>query len=303
MSDSSHVPDPIAELERARRAAESARRAAETASRVKSNLLRVMSHELKTPITAMQLNVRVLEEDPDVKASPRLREGLERLARCSRRLNHLVDTALYWARAESGRCRVSIAPFDLTRVAADVERELASYARQKGLDLIFSAAEVEPLSSDRRLTRLLVYVLVERAIQVTEHGVVNVAVSAGGGHHRIAVDDRATPIPAEDEQTMFDPLPLGDLHQRSGSGSGLGLYVVRDLCRTLGGDLTLEALGGGNRFVMRLPSAPAEDAPPSFREGPPSWRSYRDYRDREEESHGKPERDQPSEPPTLAAHR
>ena len=296
MSRQQQLQRTLAELERARRAAE-------TASRVKSNLLRMMSHELKTPITAMQLNVRVLEEDPDVQASPRLRDGLERIARSSRRLTHLVDTALYWARAESGRSRVAIAPFDLSLVACDVERELAPYAAQKGIELEVDAPALAPLSSDRRLARLLCYILLERAIQVTERGSVSLHLSCDHGYHRVAVSDSASPIDREEEQTLFDPLPLGDLHQRSGHGSGLGLYVVRDLVRTLGGEVTLSARGVGNLFTMMLPSSPAEDSAPSWREGPPSWRDTRIWR--EEEGHGQSQTDERERgnPPTLAVDR
>jgi signal transduction histidine kinase len=250
--------DTIAELERARHAAE-------MASRIKSNLLRVMSHELKTPITALQLNVRVLEEEPDAQRSPRLKEGLARVARSSRRLAHLVDAALYWARAESGRCTLQIAPVSLAALVQDVRAELADYAAQKGVALSVQTMELPAMSSDRRLARLLVYLLMERAVQVTQSGEVAVVTGREEGFQWLTVSDGGPLISREEEKLLFDPLPADDLHQRSGSGSGLGLYVVSDLARAIFGDVALVPGRRGNQLKLRLRSVSPEEAPHSWR--------------------------------------
>ncbi len=262
MSDAPRPPagelDTIAELERARHAAE-------LASRIKSNLLRVMSHELKTPITALQLNVRVLEEEPEVQGSARLKEGLGRVARSARRLAHLVDAALYWARAESGRCTLQLAPVSLAALVDDVRAELADYAAQKGLALDATLHALPALCNARRLARLLVYILTERAVQVTHSGEVAVVIGCQDGYQRVTVSDGGPLIGRDEEKILFDPLPADDLHQRSGSGSGLGLYVVSDLARAIFGEVALVRGGRGNQLELRLRNVSPEDAPHSWR--------------------------------------
>ncbi|MBL9037094.1 MAG: response regulator [Archangium sp.] len=243
-----HLQQTLNELEQARRALDAA-------NRVKSNFLRVMSHELKTPITAMQLHVRLLERDPQAKLSPKAADGLQRIFRSSRRLNHLVDTALHWARVESGRLRLELEPFNLGDVVTAVTTELGSYAQQKGLELAVTVEQPSPpmLTSDRKLAQLVLYNIVERAVQLTEEGVVRITLRHRDGAHHVSVRDGATQLDARDENELFDPLPLGDLHERSGGGSGLGLHVVRDLARAMGGDVELGPTEAtGNTFTLRL---------------------------------------------------
>jgi signal transduction histidine kinase len=133
--------DRQAELEGLLHELERARLHAELAGHVKSNFLRMMSHELKTPITAMQLYMRMLEGELSEHPSPRVREGTQGVSRCVRRLLHLIDITLQWARIESGRCRLSVEAFDLPRLVAEVASEVQGHAVRKALELHVSAPD------------------------------------------------------------------------------------------------------------------------------------------------------------------
>lgn len=251
------------ELARAVDDLQHARHAAEDANQIKRNFLRIMSHELKTPITAMQLHMRLLERDPDAGVSPKVRDGLDRIGRASRRLLHLIDTVLEWARVESGRCQLSMEELDLPSMVAAVAAELEAYAKQKqvAIEMRTTPAIVPCAIGDRRLVQLLIVNLLTRAVQVTPRGRVEVTIGfAEPSRHWIEVRDGSPQIPPAERAAIFDPLrPVKGLQEYSGSGSGLGLHVVRDIARAFDGDIALIPTDGpGNTFVLKLAAMPLE---------------------------------------------
>jgi signal transduction histidine kinase len=221
-----------------------AREAAESASRVKSNFLRMMSHELKTPVTAMMLQLQILMRPQILTDLPdEVAEGFYRLQRSIARLVHLVDTILEWARVESGRCQVASDPIELNDVTASAVRDVApqAIAKELSIDVTVGAAP-ERLIGDARLIRLITVNLLERAVKITEEGQIRVEVASHDGWASVSVSDGAPVISRAEEVELFDPLQTaGDLRRRGGAGSGLGLHVVRDLARAIGGDLRLAA--------------------------------------------------------------
>jgi len=279
-TDLIHLADTVArqqrELQLALEQVETARSLAEGASRVKSNFLRMMSHELKTPVTAMQLQLRILERDPEFAGDARLQEAVGRIWRSSRKLLCLVDTMLEWARVESGRCRVYAERFDLCAVVRDVLGELASYAEQKHVGLAVHVADgVAPdITSDRRLVHLILANLVGRALQLTSSGVVELRIDQSASVSRVSVKDLAQCASPEDRRELFEPISATkDLRWSGGAGSGLGLQVVRDIARAIDAEILFEHTSGpGNTLTLELPllnveNAPAPDAPVSAGSG------------------------------------
>jgi signal transduction histidine kinase len=211
----------------------------------------------------MQLHMRLLERDPDVTLAPKVQDGLDRIGRASRRLLHLIDTVLEWARVESGRCQLSMEELDLPSMVATTAAELEAYAKQKqvAIQTRTTPAVVPPAIGDRRLVQLLIVNLLTRAVQVTPRGPIEVTIGfAEPSRHWIEIRDGSPAIPSEERAAIFDPLrPMKGLQEYSGSGSGLGLHVVRDIARAFDGDIALLAgEGPGNTFVLKLPAVPLE---------------------------------------------
>ncbi len=235
-----------------------ARDLAESASRTKSNFLRMVSHELRTPVTAMQLLIHLLLRDNDVAASPKLRECFDRIRRSSQRLVHLVDTILEWARVESGRCTRSVESFDLPHLVGEVVNEIQDYAQRKKilLEVRTPPGGVAPLSNDPRLVGLIMANLVGRAVQITERGTVSIDIAVKDGVHVLTVSDGGERIPPERSAELFEPISSSqDLRWSGGAGSGLGLFVIRDIARAIEGDISLEpGSAAGNMLALRLPS-------------------------------------------------
>ncbi len=233
-----------------------ARELVETAGRVKTNFLRMVSHELRTPVTALSLQLQLLARQPAATSSQQRADGLARMSRSISRLLHLVDTVIEWARVESGRCHVTSEPIDLGQLAAGAVREVEPQTRAKAIDLVLDAPprDMPLLHNDPRLVRLVLINLLERAVRVSETGPVRVRVTHGDGGHRLHVVDGAPSITGAQRFDLFEPLlSTEDLALMKGAGSGLGLYVVRDIARAAGGDVFLrEDEHPGNAFEVVL---------------------------------------------------
>jgi len=235
---------------------------AELENRVKSGFLRMMAHELRTPITAMHLQMRLLEREAEVARSPGLREGLVRIAGSSQRLVQLIDTCIEWARVESRRRHLATETFDLLFLVSQVVTEFEGHAERKGIQIELDPSVVVSLSSDRKLARLALLNLVAYAVQNTDKGTVRIWVDTADGVRRIWVTDGGPPIAEGRREELFSPLQTSDdMKWQAGSGSGLGLYVVRDIVRAIGGDVVLHSTErSGNTFLLTLSGLPGAAA-------------------------------------------
>jgi signal transduction histidine kinase len=101
--------------------------------------------------------------------------------------------------------------------------------------------------------------LVGFVVQNAQSGRVDVSVVPMRSGLQVRVRDTAQRISSVDRADLFSPLEsIADVRWRSGHGSGLGLYVVRDLARAVDGDLDVDPAfsGPGNLFVLTLPALP-----------------------------------------------
>jgi len=229
-----------------------------------SHLLRVMSHELKTPVTALLLQVSVLQGPSKATLPARVQQGLERITRSSRRLLHLVDSLLEWARLDAGRFTMTVEPINVAELCHRITREMAGHAQAKSIELVVSPNESSTLvlQNDSRVVRLLLVSLIEHAIHVTDKGVVEIRHEVDATGSRIRVRDGSSSMNHEQRHEMLGSVrEIEVTNGHSGAGSGLGLRIVLDLARALGGDLQWEYEDPqSNVFVLSLTQASA----PSF---------------------------------------
>lgn len=243
------------EVEDALQQARAARDQAERASQAKTVFLSLVSHELTTPLQTMRLNLESLQRRPEGIPS-RHGEKLEKIARASRRLTELIESLLEFVRLESGRIRVQPEQVSLPDLAAMVLDDLSAHARQKGLEVRVRAEEPIPLANtDPRLFRLVLGNLVGNAIKYTETGSVEIVIDHGARGHRIRVIDTGPGIPPEKQATIFEPFTqLESLRHKHTPGVGLGLTLVREMVKALGGHVSVSSrVGEGSTFTLVLP--------------------------------------------------
>jgi signal transduction histidine kinase len=253
-----------AEEENARLVRQAARVAAlEELSRLKSEFISIASHELRTPLTGILgfselLSTGAITEDDQRQRYQRMvYEQAEQLAA-------LVDNLLDVSRIEAGRVQLHSTAIDLEEVVRSVLEPIRAAAPLHAL-----SAEIEPparrLHADAGKVRQVLVNLVGNAVKYSPAGgaVTVVARSESAtGLVRISVADQGLGIPPELRDRVFDRFQRVDTADTRGiRGTGLGLYIVKELVELHGGRVELESeVGRGSTFHVTLPASPQPDA-------------------------------------------
>jgi PAS domain S-box-containing protein len=229
---------------------------AEEAIRLRDEFLSLASHELKTPLTVLQLQLDTLNarmDASDVKVATKLR----RAAQSSERLGNLVESLLDVSRIATGRFALGLEQFDLVENAALVVDALRPTAAHAGSELSLEADRPvvgtwDPLRLEQVLTNLL-----SNAIKYGAGGAIRVSVREGAGEATLEVRDHGPGIPETHIDRLFQRFERGTASVRNYGGLGLGLYLIQEIVQAHGGSVAAEnAEGGGARFRVRLPIHP-----------------------------------------------
>jgi signal transduction histidine kinase len=245
------------QLQAALAAAEAARLQAEQASRVKSGFLGLISHELRTPVSTLQMNLQLLARDPEAALPEASQPRLARLRRAARQMAALIEGLLEYTRLEAGRLESRRESLDPAAIAAQLVHDHADGA-PAGVELRFEppATPLPPLQADPGLLRVVLGNLVGNALKFTRAGKVTVRLGIDGDSHLIEVADTGSGIAAEDLERIFEPFEqLEPVHRKSLPGVGLGLALVRQIVAAIGGRIEVEsAAGEGSTFRVWWPS-------------------------------------------------
>lgn len=212
-------------------------------------LLQFTSHELKTPIAG----VRALLQTLGMGAVPeaRKKEFLERGLHEVDRLEHLAETILAWQRSVAAADRVTRTPVDAKRLLEQVLEHRARTGVQETVELI----EVEDATvlADGDAFRVILENLLDNAKKYGG-GRTEVSAARDGGAWVLSIRDGGNGFPQADAEQLFDPFKRHK-HEGMTHGSGLGLFISRQLARRMRGELTArsEGPGRGAVFMVTLP--------------------------------------------------
>lgn len=235
---------------------------AQEASRAKSQFLANMSHEIRTPLGAVIGFAELLLESKSLSEEDR--EQVRTIIRNGRQLLKLVNEILDLSRVESKKTAIEKVQFPVQQLINEVTTLLKIQAESKGLDFqVQCSNDLVPavISDPTRLRQILINVI-GNAIKFTERGRVNVEVSSSIDPDnsrmcwlRIRVEDTGIGIRPEDVGRLFQTFSQADSSTRKKfGGTGLGLYLAKNLAQALGGDLILEKSepGVGSVFVITV---------------------------------------------------
>lgn len=228
----------------------------------KSQFLNLASHELRGPVTVLRGYVSMLEGGMLGKLNERgLRAASVMSAKVSE-MNELIEEMIDAARLEDGGLTLRMVDADLreiARSAVDAMGPMLGKSHRIELDLPDRRARVR-VDPDR--TRTIVTNLLSNAIKYSPRGgVIECRVSARGGIARVAVTDHGLGIAADQIPNLFKRFGrIITPETEHLKGTGLGLFLARQLARIQEGDITVvSAPGTGSTFSLQLPSAGAID--------------------------------------------
>jgi signal transduction histidine kinase len=210
------------------------------------------AHELRSPLTALRLQLQLLDRAPD--ETERL-EARERLGAAVERAIHLVEQLLALARSEPQEAAVDLEKVDLAAAAAEGIRDTHDLALARRIDLGLEAAPGLFILGDREALRTLVRNLVDNAVRYTPAGgTVQVRCRSSAQHALLEVSDSGPGIPAAEKERVFDRFYRRAASQEQ--GTGLGLAIVKAIAERHNARIDLdEAPGGGLHVVVGFPLA------------------------------------------------
>lgn len=259
------IADRFDRLEAARlQALEEVRRArdlAEANDRAKGEFLAHVCHEMRTPLTTVQLGTEDLQESAEVASHPELLEVLGLIYTEEKRLLRLINDLLDLGKIEAGKLDLTLKSVAVAEVVRDVAGTIGPLAAARGNALDVRAGEdLGTMRTDAgRLHQCLVNLL-SNANKFTDKGTVTLAVSRDGrdGDDWVTfrVTDTGVGMTPEQLGRLFQPYAqVGRLEAHKKEGIGLGLFITRKLCGLMGGSVSAEsAPGRGSTFIIRLPS-------------------------------------------------
>ena len=225
--------------------------------KLKDDFISTVSHELRTPLTPIKGYASLLLRRNDEIPAERRREALQSILERADHMHRLVEDLLLASRvATTGERRLP----EVGRQAVDVghvaEKALRSFVIAHPLrEFRLDAADGAVALGDPIRIEQIVANLVSNAIKFSDEGApVDVEIAREGVSVQIKVHDTGRGIPADKHDEIFEKFKrLEDPLRMETGGAGLGLFIVRQLARAMGGDVSVESeLGRGSTFMVTL---------------------------------------------------
>jgi signal transduction histidine kinase len=223
---------------------------------LKDEFIAVVSHELRTPLASVYGAAMTLQRQQlDAEA----REAMLAIVyRESARLARLVDQVLWASRLDAGRADIAVTRIDAVQLAEDVVAAAGAQAHE-GLTLqVVPSPGTPPVAADLDKLKQVLINLVENAVKYSPAGGrVEVRVEPAQGAVRFTVADQGLGIPADELSHIFEKFHrLDPTMTRGVGGTGLGLYIARELVHRMHGRIWVtSAVGRGSSFSVELPSS------------------------------------------------
>jgi two-component system phosphate regulon sensor histidine kinase PhoR len=223
--------------------------------KTRSDFVATASHELRTPLAAVYGAVRTLRRDDVVLSEGDRSQFLEMIESEATRLARIVDQILLAGQLDADAVELDLIECDLEQVAAGVIESAAVHLPQS-ISLGLSVDGATPIRCDENKLRQVLVNLVDNAVKYSpEGGRVELRVRSENGSCQIEVADEGLGIAPDEHERIFEKFYRLDPQQTQGvGGSGLGLYICRELVERMNGRLNVESEPGkGSRFTVELP--------------------------------------------------
>ncbi|MEM9053552.1 MAG: HAMP domain-containing sensor histidine kinase [Bacteroidota bacterium] len=219
------------------------------------NFLLSITHELKTPIAAIKLGIQTLQKRKEL--NPEQRQMMEQTALSNtERLHSLIDNVLLATRIESGQHPLNLIPTNVSRETLRICQESeVSLAHES-----FIQKSIEPeihIPLDSGAYESILVNLIENAYKYSDGGKIKVTLKKVNHQVRVMVEDAGAGVPKAERKKLFNKFyRMGNEETRSKKGTGLGLFIVKELIELHKGSIEVlesEELGGA-KFKISLPA-------------------------------------------------
>lgn len=234
----------------------------------RSDFISTASHEMRTPVASIQGFIELALNDKVATIDQKARDYLTKAHESTKHLGELFQDLLTASKSEDGRLVNHPELINVVDFLINIVEQTTPQAETKGLKLSFEQQDlksqtVHPLmfiNVDRERFTEIVSNLVENALKYTEKGVITVGATVDDNGVIIKVSDTGVGIATEDIPHLFQKFYRTDNSvTREVGGTGLGLYITKQIAEMMGGKVWVEStLGTGSTFYVKLPRVSPE---------------------------------------------
>jgi signal transduction histidine kinase len=228
----------------------------EELGRTKSDFVSRVSHELRSPLTSVIGYVELLIDGAPGTPTDDQGRMLEIIDRNSRRLLALIEDLLTMSRVEAGLFELHVGPVDLAAVVTSVRETTAPAFAQAELVLTVELGDDLQLTGDREQLERALLNLVSNSVKFTApRGRVSITAQVCADEIVVSVRDTGAGIALEEQEHLFTRFFRATRSQEQEvPGTGLGLYIVKQIVELHGGTMEVFSTDQGSAFTMHLPN-------------------------------------------------
>jgi signal transduction histidine kinase len=216
-------------------------------------LLGMLGHDMRSPLNTIMMTSQYLGA---LNAGSSVSEAASRLIRSGASMKALLDDLVDFNRTHLGMgIKITVAPVDLAAVSGDEVEQLRGAHPDRSIQLDVSG-DVRGVWDGRRLQQLLRNLVVNAIVHGVAGAPVDVVLTGREADVTIEVKNTGPTIEEENLRHIFDPLKTrleGGKGDNGEAGLGLGLFIVREIARAHGGEVTVQSRNGETVFAVRLP--------------------------------------------------
>ncbi len=233
----------------------------ERLDKVKSEFVSIASHQLRSPITSIRGYISMINEGSYGEVNPKIKEILENVSESARYMSLSIDDYLNVSRIEAGNMKYELSDCDVSEIVKKIVSEMLPISLKKGMTLIF-----RPQFDGKALVKLdigkakqIIQNLTDNALKYTqEGGIVTITLRKDVKVKKVYIDITDNGI-GMNEEALAD---LFNKFQRASNansvnviGTGLGLYIAREMARGMDGEITASSKGEGHgsTFTIEFP--------------------------------------------------
>ncbi|MFH1642323.1 MAG: PAS domain-containing sensor histidine kinase [Nanoarchaeota archaeon] len=232
---------------------EEANKELKTLDLMKDRLMMDVSHELKTPVTSLQMSIELLRSELNKTIrKENLEDIYDMLNTNILRLQDTIDEILDMSILTQGKMKWDFLQFDFNLLIVNVIAELSQLADKKSLRLVYTAADLPLVTADKNKIRRVLINLIGNAIKFNTCGEINIACLIEKGSFLVSIKDSGIGLPGDQLEVIFNKFSQVD---PSSVGPGLGLTISQAIIKKHKGKIWAESagLGKGSCFRFTLP--------------------------------------------------
>ncbi|MBD3261304.1 MAG: PAS domain S-box protein [Candidatus Altiarchaeales archaeon] len=213
---------------------------------LRKQLIRDLSHQLKTPLSIISMASNMIEEE---SGEPTVYENVKMIQRNTKNMSKLITSILSLSELESGKITLKTNKFNLVRNLKTNIREVKPILKNKKLKLNLEAPTSLTIRSDEHKINEIMENLLHNAIKYTDKGEINVTLEKICGYAVLSVTDTGVGLTKKQLKKIFTRFYKAD---PSVEGSGLGLNIVTENLKLLGGEIKAKSRGRGKGSTFKV---------------------------------------------------